>query len=59
MDGPVNTEKENQNKMSQVKTGGFKNIPFVKIFIPDTITVCWGRRGNKCLFLKGSFSVDN
>lgn len=28
--------------MSKVKTGRFKSIPFVKIYIPDTITTCWG-----------------
>lgn len=39
MDAPVNTKKENKDKMSQVKTGGFKSIPFVKLFTPDT--VCW------------------
>lgn len=39
-DVPANTKKENQNKMSTVTTGGFKSIYFVKIFIPDTITVC-------------------
>lgn len=37
MDVPVNTKKENQKKMSQVKTGGFESIPFIKIFIPDIL----------------------
>lgn len=57
MDGPVNTKKENQNKMSQMKTGGFKRIPFVKLFIPDTIAICWDR--GQISISKRSFSADN
>lgn len=44
--------------MSKVKTGRFKSIPFVKIYIPDTSTTYQAGK-SKFLFLKGSFSVDS